>query len=243
LLASLVAIPGFLGNIQQYRAIQTGHALGWVAAPQFVMVWLAAIAMVFIAPRVVMAAGFSTIAVACWMAAHVDSSWAGHSFRIPEFVFAVGVGVAFVGLITNLVLLALETGAVSNVANMSTFSGALHTVRLLGGQIGAALFGHFLNVREQWHSNMIGQYVDAGSWLTTERLNALTAAVAPSSPGVSDAQARAVGLLSAQVRAQAYTLASSDAFLLIAWGIVGYLLLLVFLRPSTINLRQAGKAQ
>jgi DHA2 family multidrug resistance protein len=243
LLATLVMIPGFLANIQQYRPIQTGSALAWVAAPQFILVWLVAIAVVFIPPRVVMAVGFSTIAVACWMAAHVDSSWSGDSFQRPELVFAAGVAVAFVGLITNLILLALETGAVRDVAKMSTFSGWMHTIRLLGGQIGSVLFARFLNVREQWHSNLLGQNVDAGNWLTTERLGELTTAVAPSSVGLSDAQPRSVGLLSAQVRAQAYTLASSDAFMLIAWAIVGYLLLLVFIRPSTINLREAGKAQ
>jgi MFS transporter, DHA2 family, multidrug resistance protein len=242
-LAPLVAIPGFLANIQQYRPIQTGHALAWVAAPQFILVWLAAISMVFIPPRIAMAAGFAMIAVACWMAAHVDTSWAGNSFQMAELTFAVGVAIAFVGLVTNIVLLALETGAVKDVAKMSTFAAWMHTVRLLGGQIGAAIFARFLDVREKWHSNLLGQYVEPGNWLTVERLNALGAALTPSSEGVSDAQARAVGVLSAQVRAQAYTLASSDAFMLIAWAIVGYLVLLVFLRPSTINLRQTGNAK
>jgi DHA2 family multidrug resistance protein len=90
---------------------------------------------------------------------------------------------------------------------------------------------------------MLGQHVDAGNWLTTERLGSLAAAVGPSSAGLSDAQARSVGLLSAQVRAQAYTLATSDAFMLIAWAVVGYLVLLLFLRPSTINLRHVGTAK
>jgi DHA2 family multidrug resistance protein len=208
-----------------------------------VLVWLAAISMVIIPPRIVMAAGFSTIVVACWMAARVDPTWSGNSFQMPELVFAVGVALAFVGLVTNIVLLALETGAAASVTNVSTYAACMHTIRLLGGQIGTALFTRFLNVREKWHSNMLGQHVDAGNWLTAERLGSLTAAVAPSSAGLSDAQARSIGLLSAQVRAQAYTLASSDAFMLIAWAIVGYLLLLVFLRPSTINLRQAGNAK
>jgi DHA2 family multidrug resistance protein len=94
-------------------------------------------------------------------------------------------------------------------------------------------------MREKWHSNLLGQYVDPGNWLTVERLNALGASLT----GVSDAQARSLGLLSVQVRAQAYTLASSDAFMLIAWAVVGNVVLLLFLRPSTINLRQAGKAK
>jgi len=243
LLASLVMIPGFLGNVQQYRAIQTGHALAWVTGPQFILVWIAAIAAVFIPPRLVMAAGFTTVAAACWMASHVDSSWAGSSFQTTELVFAVGVGVAFVGVVLNLILLALETGAVSNVTNMSTFSGCMHTIRLMGGQIGAVLFARFINVREQFHSNMLGQNVDSGNWLTTERLNGLSAALTPPSASSADAQARSIGLLNGQVRAQAYTLASSDAFLLIACVIICYLLLLVFLRPSTINLRKAGSAK
>ncbi len=241
LLTSLVAIPGFLANIQQYRPIQTGHALAWVAAPQFVMVWLAAISMVFIPPRIVMAGGFSTVAIACWMAAHVDSSWSGSSFKMPELVFGIGVAVAFVGLVTSIILLALETGAVASAAKMSTYSGFMHTIRLMGGQFGAVFFARFLNIREQWHSNLLGRNLDAGNWITNERLGALAAAMTPSSAGAADAQARAVGILSSQVRAQAYTLASSDAFMLIAWAIAGYLMLLVFLRPSTINLRQAGK--
>ena len=243
LLANLVMIPGFLANIQQYRPVQTGHSLEWVAAPQFVLVWLVAIALMFIPPRIVMAAGFSTMAVACWIAAHLDSSWSGNSFQMAELTFAVGVATAFVGLVTNIVLLALESGAVKDIAKISTFAGWMHTVRLLGGQIGTVIFTRFLDVREKWNSNLLGQYVDAGNWLAVERLNALGATLTPSSAGASDAQARSVGLLSAQVRAQAYTLASSDAFMLIAWAIVGYLVLLVFLRPSTINLRQAGKAK
>ena len=243
LLAPLVMIPGFLANIPQYRPLQTGQALAWVAVPQFVLVWLAAISMVVIPPRIVMAAGFSAIAVACWMAAHVDPTWSGDSFQMPELVFALGVALAFVGLVTNLVLLALEMGAVTSVTNISTYSAWCHTVRLLAGQMGTALFTRFLNVQEKWHSNMIGQHVDVGSWLTTERLGSLASTVAPSSTGLGDAQARAAGLLSGQVRAQAYTLASSDAFMLIACAIVVYLLLLVFLRPSTINLRHAGNAK
>jgi DHA2 family multidrug resistance protein len=43
--------------------------------------------------------------------------------------------------------------------------------------------------------------------------------------------------LGGQVKIQAFTLATSDAFLLIAWVIAAYLVLMVFLRPSTISLR------
>jgi DHA2 family multidrug resistance protein len=237
LLGSLVVIPSFLGNIAHYRPIQTGAALAWVAGPQFVVVWIAAIAAVFIQPRIVMAAGFTTVAIGCWMGAHLDSVWAGTSFLAPELVIAIGVGVAFVSLVTNAILHLIETGGVKSLTSTTTYSAFMHTMRIMGGQIGAVTLGHFIAVREEFHSNLIGQYVDAGNWQVAERLHGLAAAVAPMSAGADEAQARAGAILAGQVRAQAFTMAFSDAFLLIGWIIVAYLLLAVFLRPSTISLR------
>src|SRR5262249_1099457 len=237
LLGSLVVIPSFLGNIAHYRPIQTGAALAWVAGPQFVVVWIAAIAAVFIQPRIVMAAGFTTVAIGCWMGAHLDSVWAGTSFVTPELVIAIGVCVAFVSLVTNVIFHLIETGGVKSLTSTTTYSAFMHTMRIMGGQIGAVTLGHFIAVREEFHSNLIGQYVDAGNWQVAERLHSLAAAVAPMSAGADEAQARAGAILAGQVRAQAFTLAFSDAFLLISWIIAAYLLLAVFLRPSTINLR------
>jgi DHA2 family multidrug resistance protein len=243
LLGSLLVIPSFLGAIQQYRPLQTGEALAWVAAPQFAVVWIAAIVSVFIQPRIVMAAGFATVAVGWWMAAHVDPSWAGVSFRVPELLLATGVGVAFVSLVINIVLLLVEMGAIKSVSNTTTYSAFMHTIRLLGGQIGSVALGRFITVREQFHSNLLGLNVDPGNWITAERLHGLAAALTPFSAGADEAQARSAALLAGQVRAQAFTLAYSDSFQLIAWTIAGYLLLLVFLRPSTISLRHPEKAQ
>jgi DHA2 family multidrug resistance protein len=243
LLAPLAGIPGFLGSIQQYRPIQIGAALAWVAAPQFVLVWIAAVAAVFIQPRIVMAAGFATVALACWMASRVDSSWAGDSFLIPELMLAGGIAAAFVGLVVNLLMLAVEMGATTNVANTATYSAWMHTMRLMGGEIGAVIFGRFVALREQLHSNMLGQHVDAGNWISGERLRGVALALAPSSAGSEEAQARSAVILAGQVREQALSLAYSDAFRLIAWTIAGFLLLLVLLRPSTISLRPQEKAK
>jgi DHA2 family multidrug resistance protein len=217
--------------------------LAWVAAPQFILVWIAAIATAFIQPRIVMAAGFATVGFGCFMAAHVDSSWAGGSFFVPELLLAMGIAAAFVGLVVNLLLLAVEMGALTNVANASTYSAWMHTMRLMGGEIGAVVFARFIAVREQLHSNMLGQNVDAGSWITAERLRGVALSLAPSSAGSEEAQARAAVVVGAQVRGQALTLAYSDAFMLIAWVIAAYLILLVFLRPSTIGLPHPEKVK
>lgn len=241
LLAPLAAIPGFLGSIAQYRPVQTGGALAWVAFPQFVLVWLVALSTAFIQPRVVMASGFAAIGIACWMAAHLDSQWAGRSFEAPELMLAMGIAAAFVALVVNILLLAVEMGAVTNVVNASTYVAWMHTMRLLGGEVGAVVFGRFVTIREQVHSNLLGYHVAAGNWITDERLRDTALFFTQSSAGPEEAAARSAAILGGQVRVQALSLAYSDAFLLIGWAIAAYLLLLAFMRPGSISLRPKEK--
>jgi DHA2 family multidrug resistance protein len=234
-LATVVLVPAFLGNIHQYRPLETGHALAWVAVPMFAVVWLVAIMIIHINSRLILTLGLTIAAVACWFCAHLDTSWAGNSFEIVELCLAAGFACTYVGLVSSIVLEALDSGALASVANIATFSAFMHFVRIFGGQIGASVMTRFISVREQFHSNLLGLHVQVGNWLSDERVRMLSAGLLPGSSGPEEAQQRAVGILSQQVRAQAYTLAIADAFTLIAWMVVGYLLLMLFLRPGKIN--------
>ncbi len=94
---------------------------------------------------------------------------------------------------------------------------------------------HFITVREEFHSNLLGLHVQAGSWLTDERLRMLTGGLLSGSSGPEEAQNRAVDILGQQVRAQAYTLATADGFVLIGWMVVAYLVLMLLLRPGKFS--------
>ena len=236
-LATVVLIPAFLGNIQGYRPLQTGQALAWVALPMLAVVWLVAVLIVHSNSRLVMTVGLTSVAVACWFCAHLDSSWAGTSFEIVELVLAIGFACSYIGMVASVVLEALEAGVLTSAANAATFSGFLHFIRLFGGEIGAVGMTRFIDLREQLHSNLLGLHIDAGAWLTDERLQALAAGFFPGSTGQQEAQQRAVAILSQQVRAQAYTLAIGDAFTLIGWAVVGYLLLMLFLKPNKFSFK------
>src|SRR5438552_13422608 len=76
-LATIVLVPGFLGNIQRYRALQTGQALAWVALPMFAVVWLVAWLVIYTNSRLILALGLSIVAVGWWRVAYGDASWAG----------------------------------------------------------------------------------------------------------------------------------------------------------------------
>src|SRR5258708_40373430 len=92
--------------------------------------------------------------------------------------------------------------------------------------------GSLISGREKFHFNLLGLHVQFGDWLTDERLRTLTAGLLPGSSGPDEAQNRAAGILSRQVQAQAYTLAVSDGFIGNAWLEVGYLMLMLCLRPA-----------
>jgi DHA2 family multidrug resistance protein len=242
-LSTVVLVPGFLGNVQQYRPLETGRALAWVALPMFAVVWLVAVTVIYTHSRLILAAGLTLVAVGCWIFAHLDTSWAGSSFETVEVLFACGFACSFIGLIGSLVLQGLESGALTSVANAATYSGFLHFIRLFGGQVGVAVMTHFISVREKFHSNLLGLHVQTGSWLTDERARMITGGLLPNSAGPEEAQYHAVDILGQQVRAQSYTLATSDGFILIAWMVVAYLLMMLLLRPGKLNFKDLRNMQ
>src|ERR1700744_2403744 len=219
-LATMVLVPGFLANVQLYRPLETGHALAWVALPMFAMVWLAATIIIYTNSRLVLALGLTVCAICCWLWSHMDTSWSGNSFEIVELMLSLGLAGAYIGLVGSIVLEALESGALTSVANVATFSGFMHLMRLFGGQMGVAAMTRFIAVREQFHSNMLGLYVQSGSWLTDHRVRMLAGGLLPRSMDGLEAHQRAAAIVGLQVRAQAYTLATSDGFVLIVWVVI-----------------------
>jgi MFS transporter, DHA2 family, multidrug resistance protein len=240
-LSALVLVPEFLNTIQAYRPLETGHALAWVAVPMFAMVWLVAWLAIYTNSRLTLALGLTLVAVACWICSRVDTAWAANDFEPVELLLAMGLACSYVGLVSSIVLEGLESGALTSAAYAATFSGFMHFIRLFGGEVGTAGMTRIITVRERFHDNALGLHVQASSWLTDQRVQALTAGLFSSSAGSDEAQSRAIGILSQQVRAQAYTMAISDGFVVIGWMVVVYLLLLLLLKPAKFSYQDLRK--
>jgi DHA2 family multidrug resistance protein len=240
-LSALVLVPGFLSTIQGYRPLETGYALAWVAVPMFAMVWLVAWLAIYTNSRLTLALGLTLVAVAAWICSRVDTEWAANNFEPVELLLALGLACSYVGLVSSIVLEGLESGALTSVAYAATFSGFMHFIRLFGGQVGTSVMTRIITVRERFHDNALGLHVQAGSWLTDERVRALSAGLFSPSTGSDEAQSRAIGILSQQVRAQAYTMAISDGFIVICWMVVVYLLLLLPLKRAKFSYQDLRK--
>jgi DHA2 family multidrug resistance protein len=234
LLAIALLVPAYLGAIQGYRPLETGRVMLWVLWPQLVVGTITAWLMRRTESRLILAVGFAIIAVACLMNTRLTSAWAGDNFWTSQLVIAVGLSVTFVAMVGAIVQQAAVSGAISTPNKALTYSAFIHMIRLFGGEVGSAFMQRFISVREQFHSNLIGLHVDAGNWLTDERLRLLTGGVSGNSAGMDEAQRRSAALLAGQVRQQAYTLAYADGFMIIAWVCVGMIVLIACLKHMQI---------
>jgi MFS transporter, DHA2 family, multidrug resistance protein len=234
LLAIALLVPAFLGAIQGYRPLETGRVLLWAVGPQLFVGIITAWLMRRIDNRLMMAVGFTTVAVACLMNTQLTSAWAGNNFWASQLVIGIGLSVTFVAMVGSIVQQAVNSGAIFRPFDVLTYSAFIHCIRLFGGELGTAIMQRLITVRERFHSNLIGLHVDAGDWLTDERLRLLTGAVSANSAGLDEAQGRSVAILGGQVRQQAYTLAYMDGFMIIAWVCVGIIVLVACLRPMKI---------
>ena len=234
LLAIAFLLPAVLAANQHYRPLETGRVLLWLIAPLVLTGFIAARLMRRFDNRLVLAAGFTVVAIACLMNAQLTSAWAGDNFFIPQLVTGFGLALAFTALVGSFIQNAFDSGAVTNPINALTYSAFIHTVRLFGGEAGTALMQRLVAAREQFHSNMIGLHVDAGHWLTSERVRLLAQALFPGSAGAEEAQARAALVLGGQVRLQAYALAYSDGYVAIAFVAALAVILIAFMKPMKI---------
>jgi len=234
LLSIALLLPAVLGVTQQYRPLETGRVLLWLIPPLIIMGYVAARLMRRFDNRLVLATGFTIVAIACLLNAQLTSVWAGGNFFATQIVLGFGFGMAFTALVGSIIQNAFATNALANPINILTYSSFIHCVRLFGGELGTAVMQHLISVREQFHSNMIGLHIDGGSWLTSERLSGIAHGLFPNSAGSEEAQARAALVLGGQVKTQAYSLAYSDGYMAIALVAALAIILIALMKPMKI---------
>jgi MFS transporter, DHA2 family, multidrug resistance protein len=235
LLSTIVLVPQSL-SIHGFEADQIGPAVIWSAVPLLVLAFVAALLLLQgLDPRWLMTAGFLCIAGAAILNAQYTSAWSAADYYRSELLMGVGQSFAFIGLVADIVLQAIFSGALSKPQGVLTFSAFFHVVRLFGGQMGVAVMTHFVAVRERVHSNLLGLHVQHGQWITEGSVHQLTAGLYGKSAGLSSAAGSAVDFVAARLRLQAYTLSFIDGFHLICWACVIALLLTALLRKAVLD--------
>src|SRR5271170_5297973 len=232
---TIILIPQSLA-IRGFEADQIGPAIIWSAIPLLPIAFIAGLLMRRgVDPRVIFAAGLTCTALAAVLNAQYTSAWAAENYYRTELLTGVGQAFALIGLVGCIILQGVFSGGLMKPQWILTFSAYFHTIRLFGGTVGAVYMAHFLADREKLHSNLLGLHVTQGSWITDANLHAMTEGLFGKSSGMPLAGARAVDLIAARLRLQAYSLSLIDGFLLVAWTCAIGLLLVALLRKSPLS--------
>jgi MFS transporter, DHA2 family, multidrug resistance protein len=234
ILSTSYLIPQYLTTVQNYRAIEIGGVLKWIALPQFLTAPTVATILRFVDARFTMAFGFALVGCACFMAGQLTHDWVGTDFLPSQLLQSVGQSFG----LTSLVWFALKH---LDPSQIFTFGALLQTGRLFGAQLGSAFVQTLVRTREQTYSNLIGLHINTGSLLTDQRLQDYAKAVADRSTGEPQANARAIALLARSVQNQAYVLAYIDGFMVLGFAVIGALLLMLLLRDPPAHHRQHGQ--
>jgi MFS transporter, DHA2 family, multidrug resistance protein len=235
LCTTIILVPQALA-IRGFEADQIGPAIIWSALPLIPLAFTAALLLLRkVDPRLILAIGLACTAFAAWLNAQYSTTWAAENFYRTELLTGVGQAFAFIGLVGCIVLQAIFAGALAKPEWVLTFSAFFHVIRIFGGTAGAIYMGHFLAQREKLHSNLLGLHVSSGDWITDQNVHAMTAGLYAKSSGMATAGARAIDLIAARLRLQAYNLSLLDGFLLIAWSCACALIFVALLRRSPLD--------
>src|SRR5580698_3609495 len=132
LVTTIILVPESLA-IHGFEPDQIGPAVVWTAA-SFVPLALVAgfLLLSNVDSRLLLAAGFASMAFASLLDARLTSAWAAPDFYRTEFLMGFGQCFAFVGLVSAIILQALFSGALLKPQRVLTFSAFFHTVRIFG---------------------------------------------------------------------------------------------------------------
>ncbi|WP_375311857.1 MFS transporter [Bradyrhizobium sp. A5] len=202
-------VPNFLGNIGLLRPEQSGLLLlTYGALPMFVLVPISIWLLRHFDARAVVVLGFACFAAANLWGTQLTHDWAREDFIGIVLLQSVGQSLTLLPII----IMALSN---SDFSRATAFAAYIQIMRLGGAEIGVALMGTWLRVREQIHSYYLGQHIVTGDIDVVRLLKQLADRFAAHGTGL--APARAVGTLASFVQREANVLAYIDGFWLCFW--------------------------
>jgi MFS transporter, DHA2 family, multidrug resistance protein len=202
-------VPNFLGAVGLLRPEQSGVLLAiYGALPMVVLAPVSIVLLRHFDARLVLVLGFSAFAAANLWGTQLTHDWAREDFIGIVILQSIGQALTLLPLIITLL-------SNSDPTRATAFAAYIQITRLGGAEIGIALMGTWLRVREQIHSNYLGQHVENGSIDLTHALQQLADIFV--AHGGSAAPSRAVATLAALVAREANVLAYIDGFWLCFW--------------------------
>ena len=226
-------LPQFLAGVSGYNAQQSGAVMLVSGVPAFLMMPLLPRLMGRVDTRLMVIAGLCCFAASCMLDISLTAQSVGHDFTWSQLLRGVGQVLAMMPL--NQASMAAvpreEAGDAAGLYNMA---------RNLGGSVGLALLGTFIDRRNTFHEDMIRESVTANSLVGQEHLTASAAGFFAQHGDMAYAKLQALGQLAAQMRQQAVVITYSETFYVLGVALLLCIPLAFFLKKPAPGTPSAG---
>lgn len=198
-------VPQFLSGIAGYNPRQAGGIMALSAIPVFVLIPVLPRIIGRFDTRLMVALGLLCFAASCFVDIHLSPDSAGGDFTLSQLMRGVGQ------ILAVMPLNQLSMAAIGR-QNAADGAGIYSMARNLGGSIGLALSGVFIDRRSAEHSDTIREAVTANSLMGQARL-----AADGTAQGIDalTAKLRAIAQLSGLIEKHALVMTYSDCFWLL----------------------------
>ena len=149
-------LPQFLSGVTGYNAQQSGAVMLMSGLPAFLVVPLLPRLLARYDARLLVVAGILALSLSCYLATGITARSAGHDFMYSQLLLGVG---------QLLAMMPLNQLSMSSVPPQQAgdAAGLFNMARNLGGSVGLALLGTFLDRRTSIHDDTLREAVTAAS--------------------------------------------------------------------------------
>ncbi len=201
-------LPQFLSGVAGYNAEQSGVVLLMSGLPAFLIMPVLPRMLGSFQARHLVIFGLILFSVSCFMDTSLTAQSVGHDFNGSQFMRGFGQMFAMMPLnqASMAAVSAEEAGDASGLYNMA---------RNLGGSVGLALVGIFLDRRTTLHDDVLRESVHANSVLANDRIAGSAASFIAHGSDAVRAHMQALGQLATQIHQQAVVMTYSETFYLL----------------------------
>jgi DHA2 family multidrug resistance protein len=201
----LYILPQFLSNVSHYNSYQSGKILLISGIPAFLIMPVLPRILGSLNAKLVIISGLVLLSASAFVDMHLSPDSDGGDFVWSQILRGFG---------QMLAMMPLNQASVGAVDRKDTgdAAGLYNMARNLGGSIGLALLGVFIDRQNEFHGDVIRESVTQNSLLAQARIAGNAAGFAAQHGDLALGQQQALGQLAAQIDLQALVITYGDCF-------------------------------
>ena len=225
-------LPQFLSGIAGYNAEQSGGIMLVSGLPAFLMMPVLPRLLRKVDARVMVIGGLLFFAGSCMLDISLTAQSVGHDFYASQLLRGVG---------QMLAMMPLNQASMAAVSreDAGDAAGLYNMARNLGGSVGLALLGVYIDRRNAFHDAFIRESVTANSSLGQDHIAATAAGFFAQHGDQAYAKMQALGQLAGQMHQQAAVITYSETFYVLGVALLLCVPLALFLRKPAPLARPA----